>query len=411
MPDEWESAHGLDPASDDAALDPDQDGMSNEEEYNGGWDPQAPEIAAKGRCTSAVATVDTGACLFGFGTDTDGDGMPDWWEIKYGLKRLLDDADADLDHDGLSNLTEYRLGTLPNGDGLSDMVWAMSLEFLLDTIGISPDTDGDGMRDWWEIAHGLNHLVDDSGLDPDEDGWTNLEEYNANTDPHVDDCLGPSMAASLDFLTDTGGFNGGYADDMDGDGMPDWWEIKYNLLPTVNDSAGNPDGDALNNLEEYNAGTNPRAFDFLLVEDAEGNLFVLDTGGRYYDADGDGMPNWWERLYCGSVTNMEAETDSDGDGYSNLAEYISRCSPTNRCSVFAAQDAKASESGEDWVVWWDTAPDRIYSVYSHTNLLTRWPADPIYEVQGDGQPKCYTNAVHGTVPRFFRIGVRLAPHP
>ncbi len=46
-----------------------------------------------------------------------------------------------------------------------------------------PDTDGDGMPDWWEVATGLNHVTNDASLDPDQDGRSNAQEYVARTDP------------------------------------------------------------------------------------------------------------------------------------------------------------------------------------------------------------------------------------
>lgn len=45
------------------------------------------------------------------------------------------------------------------------------------------DSDGDGMPDDWEMAHGLNKNLNDADLDPDGDRMTNLQEYLAGTDP------------------------------------------------------------------------------------------------------------------------------------------------------------------------------------------------------------------------------------
>ena len=47
-------------------------------------------------------------------TDTDGDGMPDAWEVDHGLNPIVNDAIADLDGDGLSNLNEYLTHRNPN---------------------------------------------------------------------------------------------------------------------------------------------------------------------------------------------------------------------------------------------------------------------------------------------------------
>jgi len=59
------------------------------------------------------------------------------------------------------------------------------------------DLDGDGMKDVWEIEHGLNpHDAADASLDVDSDGFTNIEEYGAGTAPdNVDDF--PPIVAKL----------------------------------------------------------------------------------------------------------------------------------------------------------------------------------------------------------------------
>lgn len=84
----------------------------------------------------------------GAATDTDGDGLTDAFEIRYGLDPNNDDSNGDglldpaedLDRDGLSNLGEQTFGTNPNvrdtdGDGIDDG---------------NDDANGDGVMDWHE---------------------------------------------------------------------------------------------------------------------------------------------------------------------------------------------------------------------------------------------------------------------
>src|SRR5262249_39675766 len=92
--------------------------------------------------------------------DTDGDGMPDSFEIANGLNPQLNDASLDPDGDGLTNLQEFQRGTKPqvadtDGDGLND-----GAEIARGTNPLNPDTDGDGLPDGVDP----NPLVADIGL-------------------------------------------------------------------------------------------------------------------------------------------------------------------------------------------------------------------------------------------------------
>src|SRR5262249_46379429 len=51
------------------------------------------------------------------------------------------------------------------------------------------------------------------------------------------------------------------------------------------------------------------------------------------DADKDGLADWWELPYFGSITNQNASMDKDGDGNSNLTEFLDGTNPTNRNSL------------------------------------------------------------------------------
>ena len=236
MPDYWEIQYGLNPDNYlDAYWDLDNDGITNAEEYQNESDP-----------TSATAQ-------FAPPADTDGDGLPDCWETYYGLNpNNPADVNGDLDYDGYTNLEEYKHGWKP-GDPLSPS--------LLEPL----DTDTDGMPDYWEIQYGLNPgNASDAGGDLDGDEHANLEEYRKGTDPTNPNSPGKIV-------------------DTDGDGMPDAWETKYGLNPnSAVDASGDLDGDGHANLEECRKGTDPTN---------------PNSPGKIVDTDGDGMPDAWETKY------------------------------------------------------------------------------------------------------------------
>ena len=59
------------------------------------------------------------------------------------------------------------------------------------------------------------------------------------------------------------------------------------------------------------------------------NWFATDANR---DSNNDEIPDWWEYSYYGSLTGLNAGTDSDGDGVNNLLEYVLGSDPTSAAS-------------------------------------------------------------------------------
>ncbi len=98
MADWWEENYGLDPKDpSDANEDTDGDGLTNLEEYREDTDPLDPN---DGGGTPIEPN------------DTDGDGLPDEWEMKY-FDDLSQNGNGDYDNDNYTNKEEYDAGSIP----------------------------------------------------------------------------------------------------------------------------------------------------------------------------------------------------------------------------------------------------------------------------------------------------------
>lgn len=56
------------------------------------------------------------------------------------------------------------------------------------------------------------------------------------------------------------------------------------------------------------------------------NVFSFDVT---FNSDQDGLPDWWEMHWFGSITNQEGSGHADADGLSNLEEYQRQTNPAN----------------------------------------------------------------------------------
>ena len=360
LPDGWEIAHGLDPKDNGTGRiidtnnsvdngqnipgfpnatqgkfgDPDNDGLTNFEEFN--------------------AKFILGSSLDPNNPDTDGDGMFDGWEMinRVYLTELNEwtlnatdpkDAMTDPDADGLTNLQEFLFGTDPNNidtdnDGLTDFKEVNYYH----TDPNSNDTDNDKLPDKWEVDYYLNASNSkDSFQDSDGDGLTNFEEYNLRF--VYSNWTNPSGVDN-----DKNGIPDGF--DSDSDGMPDGWEVNNLLNPLDKSDAdldNDKDGYDLNNngiLETSEYFSNKAEYEVSKFlgkptdpNDNDTDDDRIDDGVEIYgwqiivnsqkewivsnpliaDTDDDGLNDYLEKnLY---KTNT-SQADTDGDSLTDFSE-------------------------------------------------------------------------------------------
>lgn len=124
---------------------------------------------------------------------------------------------------------------------------------------------------------------------------------------------------------------------------------------------------------------------------------IIDNDANV-DNDGDGMTDAFELQFFGNATNAAATADADGDGYSNLAEYIAGTVPTN-----AASRLTLIAPPPDFLV--DGLTGRTYVIQASATLDgTNWI--DVANIAGTGTPVTIT-VTNTAAQRFYRLSVRM----
>jgi LPXTG-site transpeptidase (sortase) family protein len=199
---------------------------------------------------------------------------------------------------------------------------------------------------------------------------------------------------------------GSPAYDSDKDGMPNWWEEKYNLtLDNKNDAFLDPDNDGLNNYGEFKSGTDP------YNPDTDGDGYkdgeeikagYNPNGDGKLDTDGDGMPDWWEARYgLDSYDKDNVDLDPDNDGLNNLQEFKYKTHPLNAdTDRDGVSDGKEITSGENpnGIGRMDSDYDGMSDQWERKQMLNPYnDQDANFDNDNDGLAN-YEEYEHGTDP-------------
>lgn len=407
IPDAWEIHFGLDPNNPgQAGQDPAHSGMSILEKYQ--WSAQ--------HLAKANGTFDPALGLDPRKADTNGDGLPDGWKVRYGLDPLGPNLSGQLTPSGLTFLEAYQAGTDPTkydtvGNGLSDfekihvyhtspLKWSTVGDGISDgdkvhKYHLDPrvrDTDGDGLTDCQEVL--------DTALAHCTDSYHGPHDGGTHTDPHkVDSSV--------------------YGGIPDGRAWSYWMQRMANCTRDAKGLAGFPaflvqahpgEGPALLCARYGPLGTLLNATD--AQHDPLPNILNPDvanskmTNGRKLalnldlanpDTDGDGLPDWWEVKYG---TNPLDPNDANatvriGGGvrvYDRGNGHVAYVSPPSR-----------DPPGE--------FTSTTGTLYSYTNLMAfRDVTDPNrIDTSCDGIPDAWKSFFHDPGPFNFH-GPRAAPH-
>jgi len=369
MPDTWETTYGLNPNSRlDAAMDKDEDGYSNLEEFQNGTLPDVIEAYRSNFNSMSIAGSHNGWDIGANNMTLTG---PFIWQSDVVFTNV-----AQIEFKFFANATNtINWGDLDQFDRWPDLMstaegWGPDILIEGPLIGayrftfnervqrysviklVDADGDGDGMSDIWEGVYGLNPGVQDGFGDLDIDGLSNVAEFEHRGNPTVGDTDGDGLDDNFEARWDMPLYlNLSAFTDMDMDDLTDAEEGVLGTNPINPDT----DGDGLTDSEEKDLGLNPLIPDDL-NSDADNDGLTLEeeiyegTSPTNPDSDNDDMPDGWEAAFSGlDPMTKDDSSDPDGDGLTNLQEYTQNTRPDRHNQMtFTFLGASLAGQFNDW---------------------------------------------------------------
>ena len=218
-------------------------------------------------------------------TDTDGDGIPDWWEEENGL-------DPDDPSDWAKTIA-WNGADMPAWEAyLRDLSRGMMPDGLDETYASTSDIDGDGLLDWWQNIYAVEQ---GAAGDDDGDGLSNYVEYMLS-EVFTLKSAGEGSGKWIRFAPDNAysvnlnvsdyfyRLNKLYIGEIftDHDRVKDQWEAKQliennNVSPYAYDADIDADSDGWSNEAEFQSGTKPTVLASLTVDAVQLNEYPVPT--------------------------------------------------------------------------------------------------------------------------------------
>jgi Tol biopolymer transport system component len=170
--------------------------------------------------------------------------------------------------------------------------------------------------------------------------------------------------------------------------------------------SGNPAISADGSYVAYNS-VRPRATGPVDLNRAADIFAAPQSFLVFTDTDGDGIPDWWTQKYFGHPTGLagdlsRAQDDPDGDGMTNLQEYIAGTNPKDAASVLQLV-LKSLVAGTSVQLSWPAIPGKNYKVQIKGDLNAAQWQDLGGSATVVGNTGYFNSAFNGVAARYYRV--------